>query len=230
MPSAHGTNGTKKSTQELFQILRKNHLGTVSPIQVKKLVYTTAVFSFEIHQSHEQRMRINHEQPLDELLVTSPETDIVPEIWWLEGCFPFKKAYLQVQAVGFRKGSFRFCSSNGSTRGPFLEFNLECQGYRVLHIYNIIQPYQSCCWIAVHLLLAIAPFIVGRPSMPFHCIAQTTIFTKDTYAPWRWKEGPKNLSIQQSDGSSRTLAEVANDGSIDSYSSRHTTAWCIASH
>lgn len=38
MAISHGTNGTNKSTQELFQILRKNHLGTVSPIQVQKLV------------------------------------------------------------------------------------------------------------------------------------------------------------------------------------------------
>ena len=76
---------------------------------------------------------------------------------------------------------------------------------RVSGIKNI-QKYQSCGWSAVHLLLAIAPFIVGRPSMPFHCISQTTIFTKDTHATWRWEGRPfQNLPIQQSDVRLRPL-------------------------
>ena len=66
---------------------------------------------------------------------------------------------------------------------------------RVSGVKNI-QKYQSCGWSAVHLLLAIAPFIVGRPSMPFHCISQTTIFTKDTHTTWRWEGRPfQNLPM-----------------------------------
>ena len=37
---------------------------------------------------------------------TLPETNVAPEIWWLEDYFPFGKTYFQVQVVSFREGSF----------------------------------------------------------------------------------------------------------------------------
>ncbi len=34
---------------------------------------------------------------------TLPETNLAPENWWLEYCFPFGKTYFQVQTVSFRE-------------------------------------------------------------------------------------------------------------------------------